>query len=50
MLKVAIQIYNGDIRGFAMLPAAQQKRKAYMQDYMRNLLKNSIEDVVNKHL
>ena len=49
IIKVAIQIYNGEIRGFTMLPAAQKKRKAFMQDFMKNLLKNSIEDVVNKH-
>ena len=49
VLKVAIQIYNGDIRGFALLPAAQEERKAFMQEYMKRLLKTSIESVVNKH-
>ena len=49
ILKVALQIYNGDMKGFALLPAAIKQRKIFMQDYMKSLLKSSIETVVNKY-
>ena len=49
VLKVALEIYKGDLKGFAMLPAALENRQAYMQDYMKNLLITSIQTVVNKY-
>lgn len=49
VLKAALEIYSGEMKGFVMLPAAKEERKAYMHEYMKNLILDSIRRVVNKY-
>jgi len=49
VLKAALEIFTGDMKGFAMLPAAKEQRQAFMRDYMKNLLTNSIKTVITTH-
>ena len=38
VLKAALEIYNGDLKGFVMLPMAKEERKSYLHEYMKGLL------------
>ena len=49
MLKVALEIYNGEIKGFAMLPDARERRQNFLKDYMRKLIMTSIQTVIYKY-
>lgn len=46
MLKVALDIYAGRLRGFAMLPEAPDDRQTYLKTYMCELLIKHIKAVV----
>ena len=35
VLKVALEIFNGAIKGFAMLPDAKERRQEFLKDYMK---------------
>ena len=48
VLKVALEIYNGEIKGFAMLPDAKERRQQYLKDYMKKLILTSIQTVIFK--
>jgi len=48
VLKVALEIYNGEIKGFAMLPDAKQRRQEFLKDYMKKLILQSIQTVIFK--
>lgn len=49
MLKVALEIYNGEIKGFALLPDAKERRKSFLKDYMKKLILTSIQTVIYKY-
>lgn len=49
VLKAALEIYSGEMKGFVMLPSAKEERKAYMHDYMKRLILSSIRKIVNKY-
>ena len=48
MLKVALEIYNGEIKGFALLPDATERRRSFLKDYMKKLILTSIQTVIFK--
>lgn len=48
-LKVALEIYNGEIKGFAMLPDAKERRQKYLKDYMKQLILTQIQTVIFKY-
>ena len=37
-MKIAIEIYNGEIKGFAHLPDLKEMRESLLQKYMRDLI------------
>ena len=49
VLKAALQIYEGELRGFAMLPACSEQRSLLMKDYMKDLLLKMVKNVLDKH-
>jgi hypothetical protein len=49
VLKVSLEIYNGEIKGFAMLPDARERRQNFLKDYMRKLIMQSIQTVIFKY-
>ena len=49
MLKVSLEIYHGEIKGFAMLPDARERRENFLKDYMRRLIMQSIQTVIFKY-
>lgn len=42
VLKVALEIFNGEIKGFALLPDAKERRQSFLKDYMKKLILTSI--------
>ena len=48
VLKVALEIYNGEIKGFALLPDAKERRQSFLKDYMKKLIITSIQTVIFK--
>ena len=48
VLKVSLEIFNGEIKGFAMLPDAKDRRQAQLKDYMKQLIFSTIETVIFK--
>jgi hypothetical protein len=48
VLKVALEIYNGDLKGLANVFDEKELREKQMQGYLRELLKSSIETVIIK--
>ena len=48
VLKVALEIYNGEIKGFALLPDAKERRQSFLKDYMKKLILTSIQTVIFK--
>lgn len=49
VLKVSLEIYNGEIKGFAMLPDAHDRRQSFLKDYMKKLIMASIQTVIFKY-
>jgi hypothetical protein len=48
VLKAALEIYNGELRGFALLPDEKERREEYLKDYMKKLIMTSIQTVLYK--
>ena len=43
ILKVALEIYRGEIRGLALLPDTKERREKVMVDYMKRLIMSTIQ-------
>ena len=39
ILKVALEIYNGDLKGYSFVPDDKEVREAQLQPYMKELIK-----------
>ena len=50
LLKVAVDIYCGEIKGFALVPDTQEKREKMMKIYMRKLIMDTCQTVITKSL
>ena len=48
VLKVALEIYNGDLKGYAKVPDEKSVRENQLKGYMQDLIKTSIETVIYK--
>lgn len=46
VLKVALEIYNGEQRGYSGVPDEKLAREKEMRPYLKNLLKDSIQQVI----
>ena len=44
VLKVALEIFNGDLKGYVMLPDEKDVREALLKAFMKDLLKSSISE------
>ena len=49
VLKAALEIYNGELKGFALLPDEKERRETYLKDYMKKLIMTSIQTVLYKY-
>lgn len=50
VLKLAMEIFNGDQRGYALLPDLKEEREARLGPYMRDLIHQSIKLQADKSL
>ncbi len=49
VLKVALEIYTGDSKGFAKVPDEKEKREKMLKDWMKDLIKDSVQAVIVKY-
>lgn len=50
ILKVAMEIFNGDAKGFAFLPDSKEQREEELVEYMREMILKIITQEVDKNL
>ena len=48
VLKAALEIYNGELKGFAKVPDEKELRESFLNSYMREMIKDSITTVIHK--
>ena len=48
VLKVSLEIYNGDLKGYGEVPDQKDVREAMLKSYMKDLLRTSIQTVIFK--
>jgi hypothetical protein len=48
VLKVALEIFNGNLKGYGNVPDEKEVREAILKSYMKDLLKTSIQTVIMK--
>lgn len=48
VLKIAMEIYNGDLKGYAKLSDQKEIRERQLLPYMKDLIKRKIEDCLQK--
>jgi len=46
VLKKALDIYNGELKGFAGVPDEKEIREGLLKTYMKDLLKTTIESII----
>jgi hypothetical protein len=50
ILKMAMEMFNGDAKGFACLPDSKEQREEELQEYMRELIFKTISLEIEKNL
>ena len=50
VLKVALEIFNGDLKGYAKIPDEKEVREEQLSPYMTDLLKTCIDTVLYKYM
>lgn len=48
MLKVAIEIYNGYLKGYARVPDEKELRETQLRPYLQDLVKSSVQGLLEK--
>ncbi len=49
VLKVGLEIYTGDSKGFAKVPDEKEKREKLLKPHMKEIIKDSIQSVIFKY-
>jgi hypothetical protein len=49
VLKVGLEIYTGDSKGFAKVPDEKDKREKLIKPYMKEMIKDSVSSVIFKY-
>lgn len=42
VLKIVLEIYNGELKGFARVPDEKEKRESLLLGYMKEIIKDSV--------
>jgi hypothetical protein len=48
VIKIALDIYNGELKGFAGVPDEKDIREGLLKNYMKDLIKSTIPEIVLK--
>jgi len=49
VLKVALEIYNGDSKGYAKVPDEKEIREGILKGFMKDMIKESVQQVIYKY-
>jgi hypothetical protein len=47
-LKIVLEIYDGDLKGFAKVPDEKDKREGILGGYMKDIIKSSVQRALVK--
>lgn len=48
VLKIVLEIYNGELKGFARVPDEKEKREGILGGYMKDIIKDSVQQALVK--
>lgn len=48
VLKVALEIYNGEAKGYAKVPDEKEIREGILKGFMKDMIKDSVQQVIYK--
>ncbi len=48
VLKTALEIYNGEVKGFARVPDEKEVREGLLGGYMKDMIKESVSQAITK--
>ena len=48
VLKTALEIYNGEVKGFARVPDEKEVREGLLGGYMKDMIKESVQQAITK--
>lgn len=48
LLKTALEIYNGEVKGFARVPDEKEVREGLLGGYMKDMIKESVQEAITK--
>ena len=46
VLKVALEIYNGELKGYAKVPDEKEMREGILLSFMKDMIKESVNQVI----
>jgi hypothetical protein len=48
VLKVAVEIYNGELKGFGKVPDEKEIREGILKSFMKDMIKQGVQDQIQK--
>lgn len=48
VLKTALEIYNGEVKGFSRVPDEKEVREGLLGGYMKDMIKESVQQAITK--
>lgn len=48
VLKVALEIYNGETKGYTKVPDEKEVREKILKSFMQDMIKDSVQQVIYK--
>ena len=48
VLKIALEIYNGEAKGYSKVPDEKEIREGLLKGFMKDLIKDSVQQVIYK--
>ena len=49
VLKVGLEIFNGDTKGYAKVPDEKEIREGMLKSFMKDMIKDSVQSVIYKY-
>jgi hypothetical protein len=48
VLKVSLEIFNGDLKGYSQVPDEKEVRERFLKSFMQDLIKTSVQNAIFK--
>ena len=50
VLKIGLEVYTGESKGFSKVPDEKEKREKLLKEHMRDMIKDSVQSVIFKYM